>query len=116
MTGWLILGVYVVGYLFTFRYVVGYLLDLLSPRNLADVVFALLVGSYFTLFWPVLIAGRIVQRWYYARDERPLGFFRAPSPVESPRQRANRLEREKADRDRRIAALEAELGLRREAS
>jgi hypothetical protein len=112
--GWLILVGYGLGYAWCFRFVVGEILgDFGGPSgvDLEEVVMAVVLGLLMTIFWPVLVAGRLVQRWYYARDERSLGFFRAPVPIESPRDRTRRLERERDDRERYIAELESKLGI-----
>jgi hypothetical protein len=112
---WLLIAAYVAGYVWCFRFVVGYLLDDYgmdgADLELVDVASLGFLGAMFTLVWPVLVLGRLVQRWFYSRDSRSLAFFRAPARIESPRARVARLERERDARERRIAELEAELGI-----
>lgn len=108
MTGWIILGFYLLGYVLMWRTIVWALVtdDYYgrSTRKIEgiDVVAAVFIGSFFTLFWPVVLAGLAVRYVYVARG---LDVSRVLMP------RSVKRVRDLDEREQRIKELERELGV-----
>jgi hypothetical protein len=110
---------YIVGYVLTWRkaaYVIT--MNVCGSLEYTDGL-DWIMGAFFAgiaaLVWPALVIGWYARRIYYAAGlEVPFAtvVFAPPKSVETHRERADRLEHEQAARERRIAELEREVGIR----
>lgn len=107
MVGWIIFGVYCLGYVLMWRTVVWAVTnDMLfgSRPGGDDIVVGIFLGSLVTLIWPLIFAGLAVRSIYRARGEDAT---RALMP------RSVRREQELNERQKNIERLERELGVGR---
>lgn len=101
---WIILAVYVIGYVLMWRTVSWAILSDVSPDNPdgVDICMTVLLGSLGTLLWPIILTGLAVRTVYRRKDGEAV-YALMPRRV--------RRERELRDREKRIAAMERELGI-----
>ncbi len=93
MTGWLVLAAYCAGYVYTYRKAYVFADDDMAPRDSFDLMTNVMLGMFAAMIWPAVLLGWVLYK----------GF----TPV-TPREREQQLK----DRERHIANLERELGIR----
>jgi hypothetical protein len=101
MVGWIILGVYIVGYVSNWRYLAWAAAnDGSYNRKLEglDIVFGILIGSMLSLFWPLVVVYRIMM------TKSPSGSWMMPRNI--------RKEKELEAREQEIKKMERELGIK----
>jgi len=111
MIGWIILGVWVLGALLTFRPVArGLIHDIAGPYDfdwevvISGSLMALLVCAF---AWPCAVSYFALRRMALNDPERAARILAG----ESRDAKVRRLERERAEREQRIRDLERELGI-----
>lgn len=104
MIGWIILAIYLSGYLLTWRRVVWALIEDVTygKPDGADIVCAMVLGSMANCIWPLIVVGLAVRAVYRKREGDAL-YALMPRDV--------RRERELDDRERRIRELELANGM-----
>ena len=106
MIVWLVAGLYVAGYLVCWRTVCWWFATdeaMGDPVDGEDLVFGVVLGSVVTLFWPPVAIGLLIRRVYRWRGA-------AVQALVIPRAHKRRIALD--ERERRIKALERELGLK----
>jgi len=94
LTGWLILAVYVVGYVLLWRTVTWAVISDFGgyrPDDV-DVAFGVFLGSILSLFWPFILAGLIVRSIYRARGDEAISAL-MPRAVQREREVSARAKR-----------------------
>jgi hypothetical protein len=106
MIGWVIFGIYLLGYVLCWRTIVWFLAVDFNGYGRMDgesIFFGIFAGSFLTGLWPVIASGIAIRRIYAWRGE---DFTLALAP----RREKRRLELD--ERERRIRSLERELGIK----
>lgn len=106
MTGWIILGVYLLGFFMTWRRTSWYIIsDITSDPDGSDLAFGACIGAMFNTLWPLIYICALIG-WVYRRQYALHGdaFHRMLMP------RSMRKAAELKARDERIKQLERELG------
>src|SRR5262245_20628582 len=105
MIGWIILAVYVLGFVLSWRSITYFWFREfrgIGEPETWDIVMAMFFGSFCALFWPIIVPARICY-WLVSHHEDGFVGFITP--------RNTRRERELKERERRIERLERELGM-----
>lgn len=109
MTGWIILAVYLAGYLLAWRPCARFVTDesAMGRVEWIDLLAGALFGSFLALLWPVLAVFHTLRRGFSDSPEAA----RRALYGESRRAKVERLEREEEERKAYVARLERELGI-----
>ena len=112
MVGLVITGVYILGWLAFVRPTFRWFRDDPTSGSVdtVDLGFITFFSLVIPLFWPLIAVGLTFKFLVSGAERDPMVIARKMGG-ESKEQRANRLERERADRERYIAKLERELGI-----
>jgi hypothetical protein len=115
MTPWILVGVYLLGYVVFWRWMVWQIAaegdaSYRYPPDGEALFIGVLCGSLFNLLWPVIQSGRLINRVYQWRGEN-VAFAFAPRSIRRQLD-LQRREQELAERERRIEALELSTGIK----
>jgi len=112
MIGDIILGLYGLGYVGCWRTIVYAVAedDCYSDKlDGGNIGFGIVMGTLLTGFWPIILVGMIFKKTYRTKSELVESLIK-PRHVKRKTRDKQRLE-ELQERERRVAALERELGI-----